>query len=212
MRTRAGKKYGPLSWLRSGTSRHIIGDLSTIANTKLTPRPASPSPPRPGPVPASVLDAGDVAAKGDDGSASSLALRAVVTLVPSVSFRPDGTFTTCLGRAVWTLERETPRARVYAGKNWSVRPWDDDVPGRRGFVARFRWGSEHHVVHVNDDAATVAFLVECLGEVVSLSVTGIASRACGLLVGSTTLRELAARERRAYTIDDVGDIVVFTKR
>ena len=91
MRTRAGKKYGPLSWLRSGTSRHIIGDLSTIANTKLTPRPASPSPPRPGPVPASVLDAGDVAAKGDDGSASSLALRAVVTLVaraPSHSVAP----------------------------------------------------------------------------------------------------------------------------
>ena len=141
-----------------------------------------------------------------------MAPRAIATIVPSVSFRPDGTFTPCLGRATWTLERETPRARVYAGKNWSVRPWDDDSPERRGFVARFRWAGETHVVHLSDDGATVAFLIECLDEIVPLTVTGIASRACGVMDGATTLRELAARERRAYTVDDVGEIVVFARR
>ena len=200
MHTRSGKKYKnivALSWLRSGTCR----TLSKGALNVLTARARLPS--------SAPTPRGAIVIGGDDGSSLSLAPRAITTLVPSVSFRPDGTFTPCIGRALWTLARETPRARVYVGKNWSARPWDDDLPDRRGFVARFRWGSENHVVHVSDDGATVAFLVETLDEVVPLSVTGIASRACGVLNGSTTLRELVARERRAYTVDDVGEIVVF---
>lgn len=116
-----------------------------------------------------------------------------------------------LGKEPWTLARETSRARVYFGKDWSVRPWAHDAPGRRGFVARFRSQGADHVVHVSDDDATVGFLIECLDEIVPLAVLGVASRACGMIDRNTPLREIAKKEGRAYTAEDIAEIVVFTR-
>lgn len=137
--------------------------------------------------------------------------RPLVTLVAHVSLARDGTVVPFMGREPWHLTRETSRARVYVGRDWTVRPWDDaNDDSAREFVARFRSGGGEHVVHVSDRETTVRYLVSALNEVVPASVLGLGSRACGILRGDATLRELAERERRAYTMEDLGEIIVFT--
>lgn len=188
MRTRGGVKYGERlrrSALRSGIEFIPLSKRPAKKKPRETPRETlavatlEPSP------------------------------RPVVTLVPRVSFTRDGTFVPFLGREPWTLVRETSRARVYVGRDWKIRPWDD-VVGAREFVARFRSGGDEHVVHVSDSETTVRHIVSALNEIVPVTVLGLGSRACGLLRGDATLKELAERERCAYTAEDVGEIVVFT--
>ena len=196
MRTRTGKTYGQLGWLRSGSSRVVtkVAKVAKVAN-------------------AATVDTTVVATTTTTTSLSlsvSRQQKNTVTVVPFVSFTRDGTLTPYLGKEPWTCVKTTSRAQVWGGKDWSVCPWDD-VLGKTHFVARFRARGGDHVVHVGDSDATVEFLIGCLNEVSPVAVRGVATPKFSLVENKTmTLRELATREGRGYTTSDIAEIVVFT--
>ena len=199
MRTRTGKSYGQLGWLRSGSSRVVakVAKVAKVANVANVAKVAK------------VATTTIVATTTTSLSLSvSHQQKNIVTVVPFVSFTRDGTLTPYLGKEPWIITHETPRAQVWRGKDWSVCPWDD-VPGKLHFVARFRARGGDHVVHVGDSDATVEFMVACLNEV--SPVRGVATPKFSLVENKKmTLRELATREGRMYTMSDIAEIVVFT--